>query len=144
MAPFVVTADILSEGWYRSLTQQALTQLSSVMDTGTLNTALQVQQKFNAAYGFWGSPEYDTLGVILSWIGVGFLIAAVLTMKIVTVSETTVKQEDAIPIIGPVKITNDQAPVAPPLKYCRYCGAKIPRQSKFCEECGATLSLETK
>jgi hypothetical protein len=25
-------------------------------------------------------------------------------------------------------------------KFCRYCGAKIPRQSKFCEECGNRLA----
>jgi RNA polymerase subunit RPABC4/transcription elongation factor Spt4 len=25
-------------------------------------------------------------------------------------------------------------------KFCRYCGAKIPRQSKFCEECGKALA----
>jgi len=33
------------------------------------------------------------------------------------------------------------APKAPsaPLKFCRYCRATIPRDSKFCEECGAKL-----
>jgi hypothetical protein len=25
-------------------------------------------------------------------------------------------------------------------RFCRYCGAKIPRQSKFCEECGKALA----
>jgi len=24
-------------------------------------------------------------------------------------------------------------------KFCRFCGAKIPRDSKFCEECGTSL-----
>jgi hypothetical protein len=34
------------------------------------------------------------------------------------------------------------APKAPSasLKFCRYCGAKIARDSKFCEECGAKLT----
>jgi len=31
------------------------------------------------------------------------------------------------------------AVAAPSTKFCRYCGAKIPRQSKFCEECGKKL-----
>jgi ribosomal protein L40E len=29
-------------------------------------------------------------------------------------------------------------------KFCRYCGAKIPVDSKFCEECGKTLVLPEK
>ena len=26
-------------------------------------------------------------------------------------------------------------------KFCRYCGAKIPRASKYCEECGGQLQF---
>lgn len=30
-----------------------------------------------------------------------------------------------------------------PTKYCRNCGAKIPRDSTYCEECGTNLSLNS-
>jgi len=30
--------------------------------------------------------------------------------------------------------------VVPPTKFCRECGAKIPRDSGFCEECGSKLT----
>jgi ribosomal protein L40E len=39
--------------------------------------------------------------------------------------------------------TGQQAPIAPTIspstKFCRECGAKIPRDSIFCEECGAKV-----
>ena len=30
--------------------------------------------------------------------------------------------------------------VVPPARFCRECGAKIPRDSIYCEECGTTLA----
>jgi hypothetical protein len=145
LAPFIVTADILLEGRYESLTQQALTQLPSWMDYGTLLDALQIQQRFNAAYGFWGSPEYHTLANILSWVTVGFLTVAAFTMKSVTASKTKVRKTESIPEIVPIEkapTTKEQAPTPQKpsgTKFCRYCGAKIVKGSKFCEECGKSL-----
>lgn len=39
------------------------------------------------------------------------------------------------PIIAPIAVTP-----AIPTKFCRFCRAKIPRESKFCEECGKALA----
>lgn len=46
------------------------------------------------------------------------------------------------PPAKPQPSINDRqvAEVAKPTKFCRECGAKIPRDSMFCEECGATLT----
>ena len=37
-----------------------------------------------------------------------------------------------------LKIT-EPSPTTISMKFCRECGAKIPRDSNFCEECGAQL-----
>ncbi len=142
VAPFITTADILLEGYYRSLTQQALTQLSSIMDTNTLNVALQVQEKFNAAYGFWGSPEYYSSVSVLSWATVVLLIVAAFTMKSITLSEPVVGETKSIPEVVPSEkppTPKERSRIPPGLKFCRYCGAKILRESMFCEECGSKL-----
>jgi hypothetical protein len=36
--------------------------------------------------------------------------------------------------------TSDKAQPIPPTKFCRECGASIPRDSKYCKECGASLA----
>jgi len=36
-------------------------------------------------------------------------------------------------------IMTERSTVIPSMKFCRFCGAKIPRDSKFCEECGAKV-----
>jgi hypothetical protein len=36
--------------------------------------------------------------------------------------------------------TSGKAQPVPPTKFCRFCRAKIPRESKFCEECGKALA----
>jgi membrane protease subunit (stomatin/prohibitin family) len=33
----------------------------------------------------------------------------------------------------------EPAPAAGDMKFCRNCGAKIPKESKFCESCGTNL-----
>jgi hypothetical protein len=139
VAPFVATADILLEDYYTSFIQHLLTQLQQIMGTNILNTALQVQQKFNTAYGFWGSPEYYATVAVLSWATVGLLIVAAFTMKSVTVSESTVGKAESAPEFVPSEKppTTEQGPSR--RKFCRYCGAKIVRNSKFCEECGCQL-----
>lgn len=141
LAPIIASGDILLEGLYSSLTQQALTQLPSTMDMGTLIPALQVQKQFNAAYGFWGSPEYNTITNILSWATVGLLIVAALTMKSTTVRETNVEKTESVPEFVPIQKhpTKEEGPMPSGTKFCRYCGAKILRDSKFCEECGSEL-----
>jgi len=35
----------------------------------------------------------------------------------------------------------ESAAAGAPIKFCRNCGAKIPRESKFCEECGTRLDV---
>jgi len=36
-------------------------------------------------------------------------------------------------------IVNERPTVIPSMNFCRFCGAKIRRDSKFCEECGTRL-----
>jgi len=36
-------------------------------------------------------------------------------------------------------LAEDQSDTIKPTKFCRRCGAKIPRDSKYCEECGGGM-----
>jgi hypothetical protein len=47
--------------------------------------------------------------------------------------------KDKISSMEPARISDKAQPV-PPTKFCRKCGAKIPRESEYCEECGTHLS----
>jgi hypothetical protein len=50
--------------------------------------------------------------------------------------------EDTLPFASrtePAR-TSGKAQPAPPTKFCRKCGARIPRDSMYCEECGKRLA----
>lgn len=46
---------------------------------------------------------------------------------------------DALPKASAAPAEAPAAPAAPDVKYCPYCGEKIPAASKFCPKCGAQL-----
>lgn len=46
---------------------------------------------------------------------------------------------DALPKASAAPTESPAAPATPDVKYCPYCGEKIPAASKFCPKCGAQL-----
>jgi predicted amidophosphoribosyltransferase len=48
----------------------------------------------------------------------------------------TPQQDRSQSIVRPTEMIAREAPT----KFCRYCGAKITRDSKYCEECGTPLA----
>jgi len=49
--------------------------------------------------------------------------------------DATVKPQP--PVSG--EVAGERSDITKPTKFCRKCGAKIPRDSEFCEECGTRL-----
>jgi len=39
------------------------------------------------------------------------------------------------------EVTQNERDMTKPTKFCRECGAKIPKDSRYCEECGRRLSI---
>jgi hypothetical protein len=55
-------------------------------------------------------------------------------------TQDTTTADKAIDVAVPVTSTETESVVTgKATKFCRYCGAKMPRNSKFCEECGSQL-----
>jgi hypothetical protein len=77
-APVVGALDIFLTMRYSQLTSEALIQLPTLGYSGSLTIVIDVQQKFGTA-----SPHLDMLMKIYSIIGLGVLIVAALTPKIV-------------------------------------------------------------
>ena len=61
-----------------------------------------------------------------------FLAKAQQTGQVRTLVEPTAKPQ---PSVSGRLVAN----MVRPTRFCRECGAKIPRDSKFCEECGTEL-----
>lgn len=57
-------------------------------------------------------------------------------LSVPTLPQTFRTQQYATPIVKSNEVSKSQA-----TKYCRFCGAKIPRDSNHCEECGMKLSV---
>jgi hypothetical protein len=134
--------------YYLQLTQQALSQLPSIFYTDTLTTAQSVEEALYSECGFWCTSAVDWLVIVFSLVSVGLFIAASLTSRVVSVWQPAVVA--AAPVAAPAPAWVPEEPrLAPatvtpqpaiPTKFCRFCGAKIPRDSKFCEECGAKIA----
>lgn len=134
-------AEWVIASYYIYLTDQAMKNLPSLLTPDVLNDALQVQQQFEAAYGFWDSSAYSAVRIVLVIVTLGSFVVASFTSR-PTLWNPNISERVAIP-----------TPPRPPqlgssgklrsagveTKFCRYCGAKIPRTSKFCEECGKNL-----
>jgi hypothetical protein len=108
--------------YYTSLVDAATQNLHSLVNADVFSDALQIQQQFEPAYGFWDSSAHYGLRVILIMTMLCFAVACF--------------------IRKPNLLHASQAPPTPSLseetnhKFCRCCGAKIPKDSTFCEECG--------
>jgi len=159
---------------YISATDAALRRLPSLVDGYVLQTALEIEERFQHAYGFWGSPAPDAINTIFSLAGLVFFIAALITGRhfrawqaapppeVTTLGQPEIPQATTetlrergycescgsqMPVLAAVcptcghrSSTEPLVPQPKPTKFCRRCGAKIPRVSKFCEECGAKLT----
>jgi hypothetical protein len=127
---------IATRYYYNSLTAEALAALPTLLDQGTLSAYAAVEQQFQAAYGFWGAQAdfYAGIMVILSVACLGAASATTRPRLVWTRGESnqeSTANETIRKATAPDTISKR--------KYCRYCGAKIPRGSKFCEECGSEL-----
>jgi hypothetical protein len=77
-APVVLALDNFLTMRYSQLTEEAMIQLPTLGYSGSLTIVMDVQQKFGIP-----SPHLDMLIEIYSIIGLGVLIVAALTPKIV-------------------------------------------------------------
>lgn len=126
---------ILAKYYHYSLMTQALSTLPNLVDPATLSTYIQVEQQFETAYGLLGGPASSIVGILLI-LSVGMLGVASLTPKVLLVWNRPKASQQEASTLEPSALTvatNNES------KYCRYCRAKIPLQSKFCEECGKAL-----
>lgn len=141
----VVALDMFVNGMYNSLTSEALTKLPSIIDSHTLKTAMDVQSQFNAAYGFWATAKIDPIAKVISWSSLLALTVAAITARItidyVPIGPPTPKIATLPEMKPPSSPTDNGMPLTHPssTKFCRYCGAKVPRVSTFCEECGRNI-----
>lgn len=90
-------------------------------------------------------PIVQRLALMLFIIGVaGIMIAIVLLQpdrkrQALERPPLELAKPVTMPTITP-SVTQQRSEVSPPTKFCRKCGARIPRDSMFCEECGAKLT----
>jgi hypothetical protein len=141
LAPIFLIIDMGLNGYYNMVTQDALAKLPTLIDSGTWHIASEVDQKFATANGFWGSPTQHGIVTILSFLAVAILVIAIFTTKVSSEwlpPKPVVSTPIAVPLQpAPAPVLGDTQRRA--TKFCRYCGAKILRDSKFCEECGKRL-----
>ena len=137
--------EIPISAYYTMVTDEALKRLPTLVDSHVLEIAMRVQQEFDAANGFWGSPLEQAITKLLGFVGVAVIVGAAFTSTSVRVWQP----ETALPAVQPQKEPASSTAVTqtgtnqlevPRIKFCRYCGVKIPRESKFCEECGNSLA----
>jgi hypothetical protein len=128
---------------YTSATDAALARLPSMVDARTIETARQVEEQFRVAYGFWGTAGPGAANILCSLLGLGLFIGALFTSHQYTVWQPVPSDlsHPPPPTLEPTRLVAEQPIAKPtvPTKFCRYCGARIVRDSKFCEECGARL-----
>jgi len=150
--PITFVYGMIAKWKYASDVAMVTTNLLNSLGYGTYQTFITTQQRFDAAYGFWGTPA-NILNSILSWASLGFLVAALFTCKANRPTSRTMVAETIAPMSevktgatpATAKATETSTPSPDSVtprgeeKFCRYCGARIPRTSKFCEECGRKL-----
>jgi len=141
-ATFIIA--MITKLFYISATDAALTRLPSVVDADLLATARQVQEDFQRRYGFWGTPAPDAVNILCSLAGLGLFMAALITTQHFTVWQPTPADLSRPPPPG-LELTRpviEEVTAKPTMatKYCRFCGARIVRDSVFCEECGKKLA----
>lgn len=73
------TIGMITKLCYISATNAALTRLPTLVDAQTLDTARQVEEQFQAAYGFWGTPGPNACNMIFSLAGLALFAGALIT-----------------------------------------------------------------
>lgn len=144
LTPLFVVLDMATSYYYTILSQEAMARLPAIiLSSDMLNVAAQTDMKFEAAYGFWGTPSNLVRG-LLNLIGLITLLVAVVSCR-VTYSFQPSKTEEKVQVSIPSPDSSQTVPSPNRqseginYKFCRYCGVRIPRESKFCEECGKSL-----
>jgi hypothetical protein len=116
------TSTVLESQSYEAVPQETSQQTSQ--------STMPLEANFNLT---------NTTAAVL-WIALALSITSVITSVIVLLRpprrfEKVVFEED-----GSIQKTDHQFPLTKATMFCRYCGVRIPRDSKFCQECGATLA----
>jgi len=133
---------LIAKLFYNSAIDAAWGQLSGMFDAETIRNALYVKEQLRINYGFWDGAA-DVVTAIFSYASLASFVGALATSR-----HSTIWQPTPTDLSRPLASAPEEKPaiepttVAPgsPTKFCRHCGAKIPRVSKFCEECGAELA----
>jgi hypothetical protein len=130
--------------YYIRATDAALAKLPSIIGARMWETARMVEEWFRVAYGFWGTAGPDAANVLCSLFGAGLFVGALFTshQHMVWQPAPADLARPPPPSPEPTRPVTEQ-PIAKqtvPTKFCRYCGARIVRDSIFCEECGAKLT----
>jgi RNA polymerase subunit RPABC4/transcription elongation factor Spt4 len=130
------------KGYYGVMTDQALRGLHDLVCseycclrcTGMLDTATQVQQRFNAAYGFWGAASYVATSLLLVIALAALLVGAALTTKVVSTWQPTPTL--SVTTVGQPEIPQATTEAVRERRFCESCGSEIPPQRIVCPKCG--------
>ena len=129
------------KGYYGVMTDQALRGLHDLVCseygsrcTGILDTATQVQQRFNATYGFWGSASYEVTSLLLMIALAALLVGAALTTKVVSTWQPTPAL--SVTTVGQQEIPQATTEAVHERRFCESCGSEIPPQMMVCPKCG--------
>jgi hypothetical protein len=133
---------LIAKLFYNSAIDAAWSQLPGMFSAETIRNALYVKEQLRINYGFWDGAA-DVVNTIFSYGSLAIFVGALATSKVSTIWQPTptdlsrplAPAPEEKPVIEPTTV----APGSP-MKFCRHCGAEIPRVSKFCEECGAELA----
>jgi len=139
IATFIIGMTV--KWYYFRATDAALARLPSMVDARTMETARQVEEQFRVAYGFWGTAGPDAANILCSLFGLGLFIGALFTSQHFTVWQPSSADVSRLPPPAPepARPIIELPTVMSATKFCRFCGARIARDSKFCEECGKGL-----
>jgi|GEM_PF-3976929 len=131
---------IIMRGYYVSATDAALTRLPSLVDGFVLKTALEVEQRFLRAYGFWGSPAPGAINAIFSIAGLVFLVAALITSRHFRVWQGAPTPE--VTALGQPEIPPATTEILRERRFCESCGSQMPVLAAICPTCGHRSSTE--
>lgn len=131
---------MITKGYYISATDAALTRLPSLVDPFVLETALEIEQRFLRAYGFWGSAAPDAINAIFSLASLVFLVAALITSRHFRVWQGAPTPE--VTALGQPEIPQATTETLRERRFCESCGSQMPVLAAICPTCGHRSSTE--